>query len=86
MKFAQILTVCVSVASSSSFTPEFADIKARIFRGEDTVFDVATRDFRVLIFMRRGAVNDTIPLDTTIINRITDKESQWKDESWLNYL
>lgn len=72
------------VMTSSYPTDEFLTIKDRLYEGEDTVFDMATRDFRVIVFVRDGAVTDTVSIpDTVIVDQTVDKtKSQWEDEPW----
>lgn len=69
--------------SPPPLTPEFSNVTARIYRGEDTVFDVATRDFRVLIFLKTNFVADTTTPDTIVVDKKEDKgKSRWEDDEW----
>lgn len=78
MLYSRIRNV-IRVKGSSNMTDEFKAIKHRILNDEDTVFDMATRDFRILIFINNNISNSTP--DTVIVNRIIDKEkSRWEEE------
>lgn len=64
------------------YSYEFQKVPERIFNNEDTIFDVATKDFRVLIFIKRKSISDTSRIDTVLIDQTNDNTTIWEDEDW----